>query len=84
MNFSVQPNMVRVDFFKDSGKWYDTCEMEWIGYEGPIQQAFITSLRKAFIHKGAPCYQGMTAVCLQPYHEHGYPLMLRDWDSATS
>lgn len=71
--------MVRVDFFKDSGKWYTTEEMLWRHWDGTMQvhDAFIRSLQASF----NGMYDGMTAVCLEPYHEHAYPVMLKNWNS---
>jgi hypothetical protein len=82
MNYSNSSNMVRVDFFKESGKWYTTEAMEWLSYEKEIHQAFIDSLRAAFIKgDGHARYSGMTAVCLQPYSKNEHPLMLHNWDA---
>ena len=77
-HYSNRPQMVRVDFFKESGKWYDTIEMEWLHYSGRmlIHDAFIRSLQ-------ACCngfYYDMTAVCLKPYHENSHPVMLHTWN----
>lgn len=79
MNYSRKSNQVRVDFFKESGKWYDTVKMEWLHYgkETLIHDAFLLSLRARFTG-----YQGMTAVCLEPYHEHAHPLMIKKWNEA--
>lgn len=30
MNYTTDPSMVRVDFFKDSCKWYTTESMKWL------------------------------------------------------
>ena len=30
-NYTNDPAMVRVDFWKKSGKWYDTESIKWIG-----------------------------------------------------
>ena len=78
-HYSKNPAMVRVDFFKESGKWYATEEMEWIHYseQYQIHDAFAWSLRSAF----NGMYSGMTAVCLEPYHAHAHPVMLQHWDS---
>lgn len=79
MNYSNNPKMVRVDFFKESGKWYTTEEMEWLYYNGEnqIHDAFLWSLIQAFNGR----YAGMTAVCLHPYHANAHPLMLHKWDT---
>ena len=75
MGYSNDESMVRVDFFKPSGKWYTTEEMKWIGYDTEnIHEAFALSLRKAFgMH-----YTDMDVICLEPYHEHAFPLCFRN------
>lgn len=75
MGYSDDASSVRVDFFKPSGKWYATEAVKWTGsYEEDIRDAFLQSLKDHF--KGVPRYQGMTAVCLHPYHKHEHPLMV--------
>jgi len=80
MGYSEDDSMVRVDFFKTSGKWYTTEAVKWTGgYKDVcIFDAFRQSLRDHF--KDNPDrLEGMTAVCLEPYHEHSHPLTLKDW-----
>jgi hypothetical protein len=79
MNYSNNPAMVRVDFFKESGKWYATEQMEWLHYKGEmlIHDAFIRSLQAQFNGK----YHDMTAICLEPYHEFAHPVMLYTWQT---
>lgn len=78
-HYSNNPGKVRVDFFKSSGKWYATEVMRWLFWHKDtlIHDAFALSLRQQF--KGH--YQGMTAVCLEPYHEHAHPVMLHNWEA---
>ena len=47
-NYCDDPVMVRVDFFKPSGKWYTTEAMEFGPYTGCIHTAFKESLKRAF------------------------------------
>lgn len=70
--------MVRVDFFKESGKWYATEQMEFIHCDKRflIHDAFLASLNASFNGR----YSGMTAVCLDPYHENAHPLMIHKWN----
>lgn len=89
MGYSVEEDMVRVDFFKPSGKWYTTEAVKWTGdcwvndphgetakRGEPIHDAFIHSLRDHF--KDCPNrLEGMDAVCLEPYHKHSFPLMCK-------
>lgn len=88
MGYTEDDRMVRVDFFKTGGKWYCTEAVEWTGsfygttvhgmatsdqIQHPVD-AFKTSLRN---HLGDR-FQEMTAVCLEPYHEFSFPLMIKD------
>lgn len=82
-NYIEDPSSCRVDFFKESGKWYTTEAVKFVGAwagstDNLIHDAFRRSLREHF--KDRPDrLQGMTAVCLEPYHEHSHPLMVRSW-----
>jgi len=65
---------VRVDFFKPSGKWYETEAVKWIGgYDGDIHEAFAESLRQ---HLGNRMCD-MDAVCLEPYHRFAHPIQIK-------
>lgn len=74
MNYSIDEAMVRVDFFRPSGKWYATEAVRFVSYEGGIHEAFAESLRE---HLGARL-SDMDAVCLHPYHEHAHPLQIKN------
>jgi len=78
MGYSENPAMVRVDFFKDSGKWYTTEAVLWRG-NGFEQNSgcdlfsqFQVSLREHLNGR----LSGMWAVCLHPYHRHEHPIMI--------
>ena len=73
MGYSQNPAMVRVDFFKDSGKWYTTEAVEWLDWGGELCRTFQLSLKA---HLGGRL-RGMWAVCLEPYSDKGFPLMVR-------
>ncbi len=75
MHYSDDPAMVRVDFFKESGKWYCTEAVKWIGYDGLIHDEFKKSLRN---HCGDRLSE-MQAVCLEPHNIHSHPISVRDW-----
>lgn len=82
MGFTKNNNMVRVDFFRDTGKWYATNEMVWDRYHSTVnggfeylQETFCRCLRQHF----GEYYKGMTAVCLEPHHEHSHPVMADKW-----
>ena len=71
--FSINPEQVRIDIFKPSGKWYTTIALQWNGYKDIlIHTAFEQSMDEQY----TGLWSGMTAVCLNPYHEHSHPLMI--------
>lgn len=80
MGYSENDYMVRVDFFKPSGKWYCTESVHWLTFraaEMGIDQAFKQALKKHLaLSDGTYRLKEMTAVCLEPYHEHAHPLMM--------
>jgi hypothetical protein len=71
-NYTKNESSVRVDFFKPSGKWYATEAVLFDTYTGDI----FTALRHAIDASVGERYTGMTAVCLEPHHEHAHPLMI--------
>lgn len=82
-NYSNNPESVRVDFFRPSGKWYTTEAVLFVGGwksspDNLIHDAFARSLRKHFVDD-PDRLQGMIAICLEPYHEHSHPIMLKEW-----
>src|SRR5271154_7080553 len=90
MGYDADDVMVRVDFFKPSGKWYTTEAVRWSRYHGReggqesgriilIQDAFREALHAHLFDAktGRTRLAGMTAVCLEPHHEHAHPLMVK-------
>ena len=78
MGYAIDESMVRVDFFKSSGKWYTTEAVKWTGKysSGIIHDEFEKSLRDHF--KDNPNrLSDMDAICLHPYHQHEHPLCIR-------
>ncbi len=80
MGYSEDPAMVRVDFFREHGKWYTTEAVKWTGdwKKGGqmIHDAFKQSLRDHF--KETPNrLSDMDAFCLHPYHELAHPICIR-------
>ena len=72
MGYSEDDSMVRVDFFKSSGKWYTAEAVKWLDYKGDIHDIFKRSLDGHLEGR----LSGMIAVCLHPCHEHSHPLMI--------
>lgn len=79
MNYSDNPASVRVDFFRPSGKWYTTEAVRWLTYNTKVKliheafkEALVEHLKEA---DGTLRLGGMTAVCLDPWHENAHPQM---------
>ena len=71
MNYSDEVNNVRVDIWKESGKWYTTISLVWIEYHDGI----LNELFKEYLDKQYPrSFKGMKATCLEPYHRNGHPI----------
>ena len=74
-NYSNNPGSVRVDFFKESGKWYMTEDVDmsefWDFGTGPHDA--VTAALEA---KGRN-FKHFTRVVLEPYHKLAYPVMLK-------
>jgi hypothetical protein len=79
MGYTIDECMVRVDFFKENGKWYTTEAVRWIGeYNfGLPEYEFAFSLENHLFKDGKYRLSDMTAVCLQPYHHNSFPLMMK-------
>ena len=78
MGYIEDDSMVRVDFFKPSGKWKYTIGLKWTGSyskDVSIHLAFKASLRNQVGDR----YEGLVAFCLEPYHEHSHPISVTDW-----
>ncbi|MCP4607727.1 MAG: hypothetical protein GY845_03280 [Planctomycetes bacterium] len=72
MHYHNNPASCRVDFWKQSGKWYATEQITFIAYKGIIDDVFRESLKKAV----GNYYVGMRVTCLEPYHEHSHPISI--------
>lgn len=82
-HYSDNSASVRVDFFKtdDNGrprKYAMTEAVIWTGgyRDCLLQEAFIASLIEHLkMPDGGLRGGGLVAVCLEPYHEHSYPIV---------
>lgn len=70
--YTDDARMMRVDFFKPSGKWYMTEAVKMLSWDDELFDTLKRSidshqpgLRKHFI-----------CVILEPYHKHSHPVML--------
>lgn len=81
MNFSENPSSVRIDFFKPSGKWYMTEALDmrdfWTAGPGNAMPSDAVYNALARTERGQRLLEQFVIVCLEPYHEHGYPVLLR-------
>jgi len=79
-HYSEDPSNVRVDIFRPSGKWYTTIELKWDRYfadEDGTHEYIVDTFIRLCREKGLDTqFEGMIAVCLEPYHEHAHPLMI--------
>jgi hypothetical protein len=77
MGYSEDDSIVRVDFFKSSGKWYTTEAVKWTGEwkneDHLIHEEFAKSLRDALGNR----LKDMDAICLEPYYECPFPIQIK-------
>lgn len=74
MGYALEDSKVRVDRFKERGKWYDTIvvDMKDDYRSASIHDSLQTRLREA-----GYSMDGWIYVCLEPYHMHSHPVMLK-------
>ena len=73
-NYTENANSCRVDFFKASGKWYTT---EAVQFDNDLYHMQPVDAVKIALQRHLDGrLSGMTAVCLQPYNENSFPIML--------
>lgn len=80
MGYSESDSDVRMSLFKPSGKWSRDAAVNMGGvYHEPLIH---DAVAKAWLaaHDGMPPAEGWTIVCLEPYHKHAHPVMLKDND----
>lgn len=77
-HYSNDPSMVRVDFFKETGKWYTTEAIKWDTYRTDMEnfEMLPEILARCINQQIGDRLNEMVAVCLEPYHEHSYPVMI--------
>lgn len=73
MNYSENPAMCEVNFFKPSGKWYCTKIMDMTEYYSELNYA--PQFKEFLQKKLGDRLSGMVAVCIHPYNKHEYPIM---------
>lgn len=81
MGYVDDDSIVRVDFFRPSGKWYCTEGVKWITYHdwsiGGGGKLIMDAFEEALHAHLQGRLKGMWAVCLDPYHQNPFPLMTR-------
>lgn len=77
MGYTTDPAMVRVDFFKPSGKWYCTEAIKWTGHWKATEQSTHDAFKKSLRNNLGDRLKDMDAVCIHPYHEWEFPLCIR-------
>lgn len=73
MYYSNKANHCRVDFFKESGKWYTT-EVIVFRVEDYDSTLLQVAFKHALMDTFGDSYSGMTAVCLDPCHKFAHPV----------
>jgi len=82
MGYCNDEDMVRVDLWKPSGKWYGSLALKWDRYmtnqkgEYGVETELIHETFRRCLKDQHPGYEGMRATCLEPYHEHSHPISI--------
>lgn len=87
MGYTTDENMVKVEFFKKTGKWYTTEAIRWDRYYSVINGEFEDikeTFKRCLRQQLGDRLSGMIAVCIHPYHEYAHPLMVHNWDKYES
>jgi len=84
MGYCEEPGKVLVTIFKESGKWYTDLSVNMSAFYEVKNNLIHTALAKSLDlyereRGNGPRYRGMWAVCIKPYHETSFPIMMK-WD----
>jgi hypothetical protein len=74
MGYCIHASVVRVDRFKQRGKWYESIAVDMSEYYN--HPDIHDALRRCLARDGY-VIDDWTWVCLEPYHKHSHPIMLR-------
>ncbi len=79
MGYTTDSNKVRIDVWKESGKWYTTAQLDWDNYGNSwtkgdelIHETFKRCLAEQF--KGV--FKNMRVTCLEPNHVNSHPISI--------
>ena len=82
-HYSENPNMVRVDYWKESGKWYMTeaVDMDNV-YQVPLVQVAVeVAMNDHWEKTRSPdrrqAWNQFTITVTEPYHMNAYPVMVK-------
>lgn len=79
MGYSKNDSMVRVDYFKPSGKWYMTEALDMSGFykygTGPVDAV------QAALEKADRFLKNFNIIVLKPFHELQYPVFIKATES---
>ena len=75
-HFSNDEADCRVDIFKPNGKWYTTTTINMShNYNSPDLKQ---SIKDLLLLQKWDTDNGWIFVCLEPYHQHAHPIMLKE------
>jgi len=74
-NYSENEASCRVDFFKDSGKWYTT-EVIIFDSRAYDNWSIHEALHRLLSEQMGDRLKDMTVICLEPYHKNTHPISL--------
>lgn len=77
MGYHIYDYMVRVDQFKPNGKWYQTLS---INMNNLYDHHCVHEALKIALQNDGRDVERWTYVCLEPYHKHSHPVMLKAKD----
>lgn len=78
----IKRRIVKIYFFRPSGKWHETHSMAWIkdGYlMKDIYEAFALSLRARFMPYSVTLQtlKDLDVICFEPYHKNAHPVQFK-------
>lgn len=74
MGYAVEDCMVRVDRFKETGKWYDSISLDMEDFYNVDDLHW--AVQECLRHFGFEIH-GWIYICLEPYHKNAHPVMLK-------
>jgi len=81
MGSTTDDRFVRVDIFRENGDRYATISLKWDRYflkgSGGSFEYLKDTLKRCVKKQFGTRYDGMWAVCLEPYSECAHPVMVK-------